>query len=36
LNGMVADKGREVGVPTPACDAVVRLVQEAGVGKLVP
>ena len=36
LNGMVAAKGREVGVATPACDAVVKLVQAAGVGKLVP
>jgi 2-dehydropantoate 2-reductase len=36
LNGMVADKGREVGIATPACDAVVKLVQEAGIGKLVP
>lgn len=36
LNGMVAAKGRDVGVATPACDAVVKLVQDAGVGKLVP
>ena len=36
LNGMVAEKGREVGVATPACDAVVKLVQDAGVGQLVP
>ena len=36
LNGMVADKGREVGVATPACDAVVQLVKDAGVGQLVP
>ena len=33
---MVADKGREVGVATPACDAVVQLVKDAGVGQLVP
>ena len=36
LNGLVAQKGREVGVATPASDAVVAFVQRAGVGKLEP
>ena len=30
LNGFVARKGREVGVPTPCCDAVVDFVHAAG------
>jgi len=36
LNGYVARLGREVGIPTPMCDAVVAMVKAPGVGKLVP
>ena len=36
LNGFVSEKGRETGVPTPFCDALVKVVQSRGVGKLEP
>ena len=36
LNGFVSEKGRETGVPTPFCDALVGIVREAGVGTLEP
>jgi 2-dehydropantoate 2-reductase len=36
LNGYVAEKAREVGVPTPFCDGVVKVVLSHGVGRLKP
>lgn len=36
LNGYVAAKGREVGIPTPMNEAVVRLVQRVETGDLSP
>jgi 2-dehydropantoate 2-reductase len=36
LNGYVSERGRLVGVPTPFNDAVVRVVQSHGVGRLRP
>ena len=36
LNGFVSEKGRELGIPTPFCDALVGIVREAGVGTLEP
>ena len=36
LNGFVSEKGRETGIPTPFCDALVGVVREAGVGTLEP
>eukprot|EP01052_Picozoa_sp_SAG31_P038080 SAG31_NODE_5021_length_2799_cov_1.728519_1_plen_69_part_00 len=33
---MVSKMGKAVGVPTPACDAVVGLIEKLHVGQLVP
>ena len=33
IDGVVADEGRRVGVPTPYCDAVVKIVSEVEDGK---
>lgn len=32
INGYVSDKGRELGIPTPVCDALVRIFHEQPVG----
>lgn len=32
LNGYVARRGREIGVPTPFCDRITRLVGQLGIG----
>ncbi|MEX0760868.1 MAG: ketopantoate reductase family protein [Dehalococcoidia bacterium] len=36
LNGYVADLGRQAGVPTPVCDALVKLVNSQPAGKFKP
>lgn len=36
INGAVANKGREVGIPTPFNDLIVKLVKEAETNKTVP
>ena len=36
INGLVADEGRKVGVPTPFCDASTAMVRDAGVGNIEP
>ena len=36
LNGHVSEEGRTVGVPTPFCDALVKVVHDAGIGRLEP
>ena len=36
LNGYVSEKGREVGVPTPFCDAIVKVVLSYPVGQIKP
>ncbi|MCH8309159.1 MAG: hypothetical protein IIB17_01520, partial [Chloroflexi bacterium] len=34
LDGYVADRGREVGIPTPACDAITELIKKVERGEL--
>lgn len=34
LDGYVADRGREVGIPTPACDAITSLIKKVERGEL--
>jgi len=36
LNGLIAKKGRAVGIPTPACDAVVAIFDQLESGRLQP
>ena len=36
LNGLIAKKGRTLGIPTPACDAVVAIFDELERGRLQP
>jgi 2-dehydropantoate 2-reductase len=36
LNGLIAKKGRALGIPTPACDAVVAIFDELERGRLQP
>jgi ketopantoate reductase len=36
MNGLVVDKGREVGVPTPVSSAVVGLMREVDAGTRKP
>ena len=36
LSGYVSDKGKEAGVKTPFCDAIVKTVLDHGVGQLDP
>ncbi|HIM89484.1 MAG TPA: hypothetical protein EYM52_01990, partial [Dehalococcoidia bacterium] len=34
LDGYVAQKGREIGIPTPACDAITELIKKVERGEL--